>query len=70
MLVGQLHLIKIKNMDLLTISTTCNLRFFNLKNKKLYINTNIIDLIGNNLKVEANKILTKAIEHIVIGDNH
>jgi hypothetical protein len=46
---GKIHLFRVNGGgDILTISTVCELRLFNLSQNKLYINTNIFELIAAN----------------------
>lgn len=62
MLVGQLHLIKIKDSDIFILTTSCNLQLFNLSSKTLYVNVNILDFLTSNAKLDAaTKIVSKVI---------
>lgn len=68
MLVGQLHMIKIKESDIFILSTSCNLQMFSLSSKTLYVNINILDFLTSNIKLDpATKVVNKVIEYIEIG---
>ena len=69
MFVGQIHAIKVTpSLDILLLTTNCTLRLFSLSKRKLYVNTNIVELLNANLGLEgADKTINRVVEFMDVS---
>lgn len=68
--VSKIHQFKINNnFDILTLSTICDLKVFNLRQDKMHVSTNIFELVAANVDSKETRQITGVIDAISLGDD-
>lgn len=67
---SKIHQFKINNnFDILTLSTICDLKVFNLRQDKMHVSTNIFELVAANVDSKETRQITGVIDAISLGDD-
>lgn len=67
---GRIHLFKVNNNgDILTISLTCDVKIFNVTLNKLFLLTNIFELVAANIEDKESRQVSKVIDAVELGDD-